>query len=212
MSVADVRAAEAVAMRSVSEPVLMARAADAVASECDTVLASTRGRVVGAHVAVVAGTGKNGGDGLLAGARLAARGVRVTAVLVAGYSDAAAVQESEEAGCAVVDATESPAAALHAVASADLVVDAIVGLGSAPGLRRPADALIAAIPTSTPVVAVDLPSGLDADSSAADQPHVKATVTVTFTALKECLAHEPARVSAGRIVVAQVGIPTPNAR
>lgn len=207
MTVAQIRAAEDFVMQSVPGPVLMARAADAVAAEVDTVLTSTRGRVTGARVVVLAGSGNNGADGLLAGARLAARGAYVVAILTSESGDGAAIQECEEAGGSVVSPTEQPAAAIQAVASADVVIDAIVGIGSSAGLRKPADALIASIRRQCPVVSVDIPSGLDADSTSASEPHVRADVTVTFTALKPCLAAEPARASAGRIVVAQVGVP-----
>ncbi len=209
MSVAEVRAAEQATMRTVPEPVLMARAADAIAGECDSILTSTRGRVAGSRVVVLVGPGKNGGDGLLAGARLASRGATVVAILTTDAADAAPLQECEEAGATTIEASHHPHEALHAVARAELVIDAIAGIGSTPGLRRPADALVAAIASSATIVSVDVPSGLGADSANADSSHVHADVTVTFTALKACLAGEPARASAGRIVIAQVGIPLP---
>ncbi|WP_061962323.1 NAD(P)H-hydrate epimerase [Demequina flava] len=207
MTVAQIRAAEESVMRSVPGPILMARAADAVAAEADTMLTSIRGRVRGSRVVVLAGSGNNGADGLLTGARLAAWGANVVGVLTSGAADGAAMQECEEAGGELVSPDDAPAAAISAVAGADLVIDAIVGIGSKPGLRKPAEGLVAAIASSTPIISVDIPSGLDADASAADAPHVHADVTVTFTAYKACLSADPARASAGRIVLAQVGVP-----
>jgi NAD(P)H-hydrate repair Nnr-like enzyme with NAD(P)H-hydrate epimerase domain len=93
-----------------------------------------------------------------------------------------------------------------ALAAAALVIDGIVGLGGVGGLRDEAVDAVAAIPAHTKVVAVDLPSGLDPDSGAAGVPHVRADVTVTFTAPKICLVREPAAASAGRVVVADVGV------
>ncbi|MES1171589.1 MAG: NAD(P)H-hydrate epimerase, partial [Actinomycetota bacterium] len=85
-------------------------------------------------------------------------------------------------------------------------VDGIVGLGGKGGLRADAQSAIASITPATPVISVDLPSGLDPDSGDASRPHVRADVTVTFTAPKLCLVLEPAAASAGRVVIADVGI------
>ena len=111
------------------------------------------------------------------------------------------------AGARVIDATEDLPRGLQSLETADLVIDGIVGISGSPGLRHPADALAQAISPLTTVVAVDLPSGLDVDSGTADASHVKADVTVTFTAPKPCLVTDPARASAGRVVVASVGVP-----
>lgn len=207
MSVAQIRAAEEHAMETVSEATLMARAADAVAAEAEMMVADARGRVPGARVAVLVGAGNNGGDALLAAARLQHRGCRVTAVLVSSRSHEESRLEALDAGVTTADAHDFPHVAQMAVERADLVIDGIVGIGSAPGLRSPADALVAAIDADTPVLAVDIPSGLDADSGAADASHVRADATVTFTALKVCLVEEPAAAQAGRVIVADVGVP-----
>ncbi|MFW7415735.1 NAD(P)H-hydrate epimerase [Demequina sp. SO4-18] len=208
MTAQQVRDAEREAMRTVTEPVLMARAADAVAAECESLLAQRFGRTHGSRVVVLAGSGNNGGDALLAGARLHYRGADTTAILVASQAHDMGRGECEAAGARVLEVSASDdAAALRAIEEADLVIDGIVGVGANPGLRPPADALVASIPASAVVVAVDLPSGLDVDSGAADAPHVRADVTVTFTAPKPCLVEQPAAASAGRVVVAQVGVP-----
>ncbi|WP_084078061.1 NAD(P)H-hydrate epimerase [Demequina sp. NBRC 110057] len=207
MTVQQIRDAEAQVMETVPEATLMARAADAVAAECEMILAADPGRMADARVAVLVGSGHNGGDALLAGARLRHRGANVTALLVAGGVHLPSLGEARAAGVSIVDAAADAEAAAAVVATAHVVIDGIVGIGSSPDLRAPADALVATIPTSAAVVAVDIPSGLDADSAAADAAHVSATVTVTFTAPKACLAQEPASASAGRVIVAEVGIP-----
>lgn len=197
-------------MRTVSESVLMARAADAVAAECEALLAQRRGRARGSQVVVLAGSGNNGGDALLAGARLHYRGANVTAVLVGSSAHAMGRGECEAAGTRLVETgtgdSKAVSAAEEAIRQADLIIDGIVGVGAKPGLRPPADALVAAIGDHATVVAVDLPSGLDVDSGDATAAHVRADVTVTFTALKPCLVEHPAAASAGRVVVAQVGV------
>ena len=193
-------------MRHTSEARLMARAADAVAAECEANLAHRFGRIRG-NVVVLAGTGNNGGDAMLAGARLHYRGAETTVVLVGPRAHDMGIGECLAAGASVIDATEDLPRALQALATADLLIDGIVGISGSPGLRHPADALVKSILPRTVVVAVDLPSGLDVDSGTADAAHVRADVTVTFTAPKPCLVTDPARASAGRVVVANVGVP-----
>lgn len=205
MTAAQIRVAEERAMRHVSESRLMSRAADAVAAECEAILGTRFGRATG-NVVVLAGTGNNGGDAMLAGARLHYRGTKTTVVLVGPRAHELGLGECLAAGTGVIDATQDLAAARAALETADLVIDGIVGISGSPGLRPPADALVAAISPLSTVVAVDLPSGLDVDSGQADAPHVRAHVTVTFTAPKPCLATDPARASAGRVVVANVGV------
>ncbi len=207
MTSAQVRAAEERAMQTVSEATLMARAADAVAAECEALLLGLYGTLQ-RRVVVLAGSGNNGGDGLLAGARLNYRGAHVTAILVGSSAHDIGLGECQAAGADVVWAHDNEPAAQAAIEAADLVIDGIVGISATPGLRPPADALVAAIPARALVVAVDLPSGLDVDSGDASATHARADVTVTFTAPKPCLVLEPARASAGRVVVVQLGVPT----
>ncbi|WP_062201979.1 NAD(P)H-hydrate epimerase [Demequina salsinemoris] len=205
MTVSQIRDAEDWTMLTVPERDLMDRAAAAVADQCSLLLASRLTGVEGAEVAVLAGPGNNGGDALLAGALLAERGATVRAIPCGGRLHERGAARLSAAGGGRVD----PAAGAVIVAGADLVIDGIVGLGARAGLREPAASLVPLIPRETPVVAVDLPSGLEADSGDDDAPHVRATVTVTFTALKRCLVEHPAAQSAGRVVVADVGVELP---
>ena len=207
MTAQQIRDAEAVAMRTVSERTLMARAADAVAAEAEAVLAERSGRIRGARVAVLAGAGSNGGDAMLAGARLHYRGAEVTVLLVGSSAHEHGRGEAQAAGATIVDAHADPDSCRAAIASATLVIDGIVGIGGRPGLREPAASLVAAIPDAAAVLAVDVPSGAAVDDGVVEGPHVEADVTVTFTAPKPCLVTEPARASAGRVVIADVGVP-----
>ncbi|WNM25532.1 NAD(P)H-hydrate epimerase [Demequina capsici] len=202
MTAGQMRDAEDWTMLTTPESALMDRAASAVAHECGRLLASRPDGVEGAAVVVLAGSGNNGGDALLAGALLAERGAVVRVVPCAERLHERGAARLSGAGG--VQAELSSGALL--VAGADLVIDGIVGLGSRAGLREPVAGVVALIPRTTPVVAVDLPSGLEADSSADEAPHVIATSTVTFTAPKHCLVEHPAAAAAGRVVIADVGV------
>lgn len=196
MTAAGLYEAERVTMLTVPESMLMDAAARALARECSAL-------VPAGPVVLLVGSGNNGGDALLAGALLA--GSRpVTAVLLSADAHPRGLAALADAGGTVVPSTT--ASVPDAVAGAALVVDGIVGLGAKAGLRPEAKHLVNAVSPSARVVAVDLPSGLEADSPAADLPHVRADVTVTFTAPKRCLVEEPAAASAGRVVVADVGV------
>jgi len=220
----QIRAVEDEVLARVGEDPLMDRAADAVAAEARTMLGARegsgkRGEGKGARVVLLVGTGNNGGDALLAGARLAGDGTSVTAVCTGISAHPRGLEWLRAAGGEVIQAADTAtatdvAAATAAIEAADLIIDGIVGLGSSPGLREPATTLVGAIPAAVPVLAVDLPSGMDPDGVSvdvphADLPHIHATVTVTFTSPKPCLLLPPAALDAGRIVVADVGIPVP---
>lgn len=196
LSAAGLRNAERVTMLSVPESTLMDRAAAAVVAECP----------IAYRVAVLIGRGNNGGDALLAGALLVKGGAEVTAVLFAPDVHYRGLAEFAGAGGRVLEWAVDAATGATAIADARLVIDGIVGLGGKGGLRPDAQSAIASITPGTPVVSVDLPSGLDPDSGDASRPHVRADVTVTFTAPKLCLVLEPASASAGRVVIADVGV------
>ena len=183
-------------MLSVPESALMDRAAAAIVAECP----------VAYRVAVLVGRGNNGGDALLAGALLVRSGAEVTAVLLAPDVHDRGLATFAGAGGRVLEWAVDAATGATAIADARLVIDGIVGLGGKGGLRADAQSAIASITPGTPVVSVDLPSGLDPDSGDASHPHVRADVTVTFTAPKLCLVLEPASASAGMVVIADVGV------
>lgn len=157
----DIQEAVARVLPGVPDGSLMIRAAARLAIVCVEVLRHRHGRVVGRRVAVLVGEGKNGGDALLAGARLRSRGARVDALLVGTTAYQPGLDALTAAGGTVVDCqtADGQAAARAALLAADLVVDGIVGTDASPGLRAPADELVGAIPAGVPVVAVDLPSG-----------------------------------------------------
>jgi len=212
--VAAVRAAEQALMDLVPDGTLMGRAATGLASICANLLRAAPGYVYGARVVVLAGRGDNGGDALYAGALLARRGAAVTAIAAGSTvhpGGAAALREaggrvSSPADVGYADAV--PAA--HPIAGADLIVDGLLGIGGRGGLREPFASLAAEAETArqagATVVAVDLPSGIDADTGAMEGPAVRADVTVTFGAIKPGLLIDPGAGHAGAVELVDIGL------
>ncbi|HEY5833530.1 NAD(P)H-hydrate dehydratase [Streptomyces sp.] len=199
-TVAVVREAEEALMARLPEGALMQRAAAGLAGACADLL----GRVYGARVVILVGSGSNGGDALFAGARLARRGAGVTAVLLAP-------DRTHPAGLAALLAaggrTATPDAGAAAIARAGLVLDGITGIGGKGGLRAEAAALAgAAREAGAAVVAVDLPSGVDADTGEVPGAAVHADVTVTFGTYKPGLLVDPAAGSAGALRLIDIGL------
>ncbi|MET9577000.1 NAD(P)H-hydrate dehydratase [Streptomyces massasporeus] len=202
-SVETVRNAERELMARLPEGALMQRAAAGLAAACADLL----GRVYGSRVVLLVGSGDNGGDALYAGARLARRGAGVTAVLLAPErAHAAGLAALRRAGGRVAGAGDGEAL----VEGADLVVDGIVGIGGKGGLRPEAVPLAAAAGRSRgAVVAVDLPSGVDADTGEVHGHAVRADLTVTFGTHKPGLLIDPAREYAGSVRLVDIGLELP---
>lgn len=181
--VAEIRAAEQKLLDALPAGTLMARAASALAARCADVL----GRTYGVRVVVLAGGGDNGGDALLAGSLLARRGARVDVIRV---SDASFEEKLLRA--------------------ADLVVDGMVGIGGQ-GPLRPAAARLAEVVNDCTaiVVAVDVPSGVDASTGEVAGVAVRADVTVTFGGLKAGLLVSPGAAYAGAVDVVDLGLDLP---
>ncbi len=137
-TVAENRAAEVVRLAQVPDGALMQRAAAGLAAVCARELRARTGGVSGRRVVLLVGAGNNGGDALWAGARLAARGARVDAVLLAG------VERTHAEGLAALQAAggsvaEPGGSRPDVPAGTHLVIDGIVGLGERPacGSRPP---------------------------------------------------------------------------
>ncbi len=177
----------------------------------DTLLAlGVRGPVV-----VCCGKGNNGGDGLVVARRLASFGVTPRVLL---FADPPTLSPDAAAQWRIVEAMDLPRQ-VHAgptldgealtslFARADWIVDALFGTGLASPARPPFDALIAWInagPART--LAVDLPSGLDADTGEPMGPTVRARHTVTFVAPKIGFRNPSAAAFLGRVHVADIGV------
>ncbi|HUJ08371.1 MAG TPA: NAD(P)H-hydrate dehydratase [Streptosporangiaceae bacterium] len=204
--VPEVRAAEHALMALVPDGALMQRAAAGLASTCVGLL----GRCYGSQVVVLAGTGDNGGDALFAGARLAARGARVTAIAVGTRLHEAGAAALGRSGGRVLDLAADPGSAERAVAGADLIIDGILGIGGHGGLREPAASIAwrvgQASAAGAVVVATDLPSGVDADTGEVSGVAIMADVTVTFGTIKPGLLIDPGAGYAGTVELVDIGL------
>jgi len=173
------------------------------------------------RVVIVGGTGQNGGDGWVVARQLVRLGHAPEAVLVGDASrvkgDAAVNLETmRRLGVALDVIAGDELAPLDArLAHATLVVDALFGTG----LDRPvsgvhADAIrriaAATARTGAPLVALDLPSGIDADTGAVLGAAPRAALTITFAAHKRGLHQHPGADHAGEIVCVSIGVPAPH--
>jgi hydroxyethylthiazole kinase-like uncharacterized protein yjeF len=202
-SVETVRAAERDLMARLPEGALMQRAAAGLAAACADLL----GRVYGRRVVLLVGSGDNGGDALYAGARLARRGAGVAAVLLAPErAHTGGLDALKRAGGRAVGVDGAD----ELIRRADLVLDGIVGIGGKGGLRPDAARLAEAADTAgVAVVAVDLPSGVDADTGEVRGAAVRADLTVTFGTHKPGLLVDPAREYAGSVRLVDIGLALP---
>ncbi|MGN8246941.1 bifunctional ADP-dependent NAD(P)H-hydrate dehydratase/NAD(P)H-hydrate epimerase [Cellulomonas soli] len=219
------------AVRTAEEPLLAAgvplmdRAAFALHVEVLRVLRARRGRVRGAHVAVLAGPGNNGGDALFAAALLARRGVRVTVVTTSARAHAGGLAAVQAGGVRTVTVVEGGTGAalplevaVRLAAGADVVLDGLLGIGATgAGVRGEAgwlveelagalEVLAAAGEDRPVVVAVDTPSGIGVDEGTCTGPVLPADLTVTFGGAKPGLLLPPADTRAGHVVVVDLGL------
>ncbi|MFA6134962.1 MAG: NAD(P)H-hydrate epimerase [Phycisphaerae bacterium] len=168
----------------------------------------------GKRVAIVAGGGNNGGDGFVIARHLAIRGVDVTTFLLTPpdkIAGDAAVNLSilRRLGHAIRPLGPRDLVKLAAtLVPFDMIVDAIGGTGIRGPLRGEQAAAVEAVNAAhRPVVAVDIPTGLDCDSGAAGGPTIRATLTVTFVAWKKGFDTPGAEAFTGKIIVADIGVP-----
>ncbi|MFI9559948.1 NAD(P)H-hydrate dehydratase [Nonomuraea endophytica] len=191
----QIRAAEQALMARLPDGTLMERAAAGLAACCAAML----GRVYGARVVLLVGSGDNGGDALYAGVRLARRGAQVEAVL--------AGSKVHEAGLAALRQAGGRVRGIEAVDRVDLVVDGLVGIGVTGALREPyAKAVARANQGPGLVVAVDVPSGVDASTGRVPGAAVRAHVTVTMGACKTGLLIDPGAGYTGRLELVDIGL------
>lgn len=174
------------------------------------------GVVAGRRVVVLCGPGNNGGDGLVAARYLAEWDADVVVYLLAERDGSdAKVAALRELGVPMFVAAQDEAyrALDDALGNAEMILDALLGTGRsrpvegalAEILRRIADVRASARPPR--IVAVDLPTGVDADSGAADPLAVRADLTVTFGLAKIGLFTPPGAEYAGRVEVVDIGLP-----
>ena len=197
-SAEQVRAAERAALAALPPGTLMQRAATGLAAVCLGLL----GRAYGTRVVLLVGSGDNGGDALYAGAQLAARGARVDAVLLTpDRAHAGGLAAFRRAGGRTAPRERT------GLDRADLVLDGIVGIGGSGGLRDDAAALVAeAVAGPGLLVAVDLPSGVAADTGEVPGAAFPAQHTVTFGAVKPGLVVGAGRQQAGTVHLVDIGL------
>jgi len=187
--------------------VLMERAGWAVAEA----VVRVGGGAYGRRVLVVCGKGNNAGDGLVAARLLAAWGAMPTVVFL---DDPASLKGDARTNLERLRGVRrlvfgQPSFGRE-LARSDVVVDAIVGTGFRGSLSGPAAAAVEAVNASgRPVVAVDIPSGVDGVTGHVEGPAIRGTVTVTMAAPKLGIVVHPGSELAGTVEVADIGIATP---
>lgn len=164
------------------------------------------------RVTILCGPGNNGGDGLVIARHLHNAGVRTTVVLAVGREK---LKGDAGTNLGIVERMDVPvlpaedAGVAAAIADADVIVDALLGTGAKGDPRGALAALIEqanAAPRARRI-AVDVPSGLDADTGARGSPCFAAGCTVTLLAPKVGFAEAAAQTVLGRVVVADIGVP-----
>ena len=195
----QIRAAEAPLLAGLPEGALMRRAATGLAGAIADELRGRTGGLVGRSVCAVVGSGDNGGDALWAATFLSRRGVAARALLLAPeHTHPGALAAFRAAGGRVVPAVPT---------ATDLLIDGVVGISGRGPLRPTAAAVFAAAESAgIPVVAVDIPSGIDVHTGARSGPAVRAAVTVTFGGLKPVHA----LADCGRVELVDIGLDLPD--
>ncbi len=195
----QIKAAEAPLLASLPDGVLMRRAAWGLAMSIARELRRCTGAVAGRRVCAVVGSGDNGGDALWAATFLLRRGVAAYAVLLnPDHTHAKALVAFIGAGGHVVQTVP---------AATDLVIDGVVGISGAGPLRPAAAAVFQAVDgAGVPVVAVDIPSGIDVQTGAIGGPAVRAALTVTFGGFKPVHA----LADCGRVELVDIGLDLPH--
>jgi hydroxyethylthiazole kinase-like uncharacterized protein yjeF len=190
-----IREAEAPLLASLPDGALMRRAANGLADAIARELLLRTGAIAGRSVCAVVGSGDNGGDALWAATFLRRRGASAAAVLLnPERTHQKALAAYRKSGGRVVQSVP---------ATTDLVIDGVVGISGTGPLRPAAAELFSAVDEAEiPVVAVDIPSGVDVDTGAISGPAVHAELTVTFGGLKPVHALG----DCGRVELVDIGL------
>lgn len=174
-----------------------------------------RHRDFGGPVIICCGRGNNAGDGLVMARHLWLRGHAVRVFL---WSKPEELSPDASANYAILQKTRFPVECFsaghdperlaQALAEASWIVDALLGTGARGQPRPPLDAVIAQMNAAgKPILAVDLPSGLDCQTGQAAEATIRAAVTCTFAAAKPGLLRPEAQPYVGHLVVLDIGTP-----
>ena len=187
---------------------LMRRAGRFLAFEARKALEGVEGA---GEIVILCGNGNNGGDGFVVARKLAEESFAVTAVLLCGQPKSAQAREMysrmEGLGVSVLNLETEPYMAASAVREAQLVVDAVYGIGfhgDLPDYMRPLFRQVNAAEAIT--IAIDVPSGMDCDTGLCDPDTLAADRTITFTAMKPGLLSAKSSAVCGAVEVVGIGI------
>jgi ADP-dependent NAD(P)H-hydrate dehydratase / NAD(P)H-hydrate epimerase len=169
------------------------------------------------YVGVLCGRGSNGGDGFVVARTLVQRGVETSVFLLGSVADVRGDARTNlevlgRIGLTVVEISDAQEWELHfsEISRCDVLVDAIIGTGFHGRLTGLLETVVADVNgLGVPVVAIDLPTGLSADSNDVEGEAIEASMTVTLAAPKIPLVLPPADARGGDLVIADIGIPLP---
>ena len=167
------------------------------------------------RVAVLCGRGNNGGDGFVVARTLLQRGIDTAVFVVGSLTDVRGDAKTNleilgRLGVTVVEIGDEQTWELHfsEIAQCTLIVDAIFGTGLKTALGGMMETVVADVNASSiPIVSIDLPSGLSADTPQVIGDCIDASMTVTLAAPKLPLVLPPGEAHAGDVVIADIGIP-----
>lgn len=179
---------------------------------------SAAARIIRTHIplankraVVLCGRGNNGGDGFVIARKLLEANAEVTAVMVCGEPDSLEAREMlsriRQSSVSILSLESEPYVVSSTVKDADLIIDAVYGIGfhgELPDHMRPLFRLVNS--SASPKVAIDIPSGVDGDTGMADADAICADFTITFTAMKPGLLNGKSASHCGDIEVASIGI------
>jgi hydroxyethylthiazole kinase-like uncharacterized protein yjeF len=169
------------------------------------------------RVGVLCGRGNNGGDGFVVARTLLQRGIDAAVFLLGSVAEVRGDARTNlevlgRIGLTVVEITNAQDWELHfsEVSECDVIVDAILGTGFHGRLSGLLETVVADVNgLGVPVIAIDLPTGVSADSPEIEGEAIEASMTVTLAAPKVPLVFPPADSHAGDLVIADIGIPLP---
>jgi len=210
----EVLAMDSAAIAEGADPCgLMENAGEALLRAAESLV----GALFGKKTTVFCGSGKNGGDGICVARRFLEEGAEVVC-FITGERQKFAPETAEMerrlivAGGKLTDFAENIEKAKACCETADLIIDAVFGVGfrgdlsSAP-LKAAKIINAATAAAAVPVLSADIPSGAEADSGYVSENCVRADMTVTFTAPKPAHYLQPAKSYVGKLVTADIGIP-----
>lgn len=202
---------QAIAFYKIPEIALMENAGAEVKKAVEKLIGDPRGK----RICVFAGRGNNGGDGFAAARHLSSQGAKVKVYCVGAVDEA---QGSAKINLEILRKLDLPVKRVEderdwdkvkiALAFCDCLVDGLLGTGFQDALRPEMERMINMINEARkPVVSIDLPSGVDADTGKVASAAVRANLTVTFGLVKPGLLFYPGAAYAGEILVQNIGLP-----